>query len=85
MRHGLDTNSSKVGTVPSKTKMHGGTDGSPSMHLDSQHALGFPAAAVAAIGQAGGLGGSWGLLNGASVLVSISVITGCGKHRARGA
>lgn len=30
------------------------------MHLDSQHAPGFPAAAVAAIGQAGRPGGSWG-------------------------
>ena len=44
------------------TKMHGGTGWNPSMHLDSQHAPGFSAAAVAAIGQAGGLGRSWGRL-----------------------
>lgn len=86
--HGLETNSSEAGTVPSETRMHGGTDQSPSMHLDSQHAPGFPAAAVAAIGQAGGLGGSWGLLSCSGgvpgLFCPLSIIMGHGRHLGEG-
>lgn len=58
------------------------------MHLVSQHAPGFPAAAVAAIGQVSWQRGSWGQLScfqesWLCSLVSINFLMGDGKHQGK--